>query len=147
MRTEDCLASSKKEAIGLACLQRLQGEPWITKPLGCCFSGVYMGGPLSTKAGLASIEASLQLRSVMGGYQCPAGATDAVICEHHALGGEGAVDLAKAIIKATETPPNFKFLYGLDLPIKVIIICKYKLSLPHLFCAFAYEGSCACHGC
>jgi len=47
-----------------------------------------------------------------------AGATDAVICEHHALGGEGAVDLAKAIIKATETPPNVKFLYGLDLPIK-----------------------------
>lgn len=48
-----------------------------------------------------------------------AGAADAVVCEHHALGGEGAVDLANAVVKATENPPNFKFLYDLDLPIKV----------------------------
>lgn len=47
-----------------------------------------------------------------------AGAADAVVCEHHALGGEGAVELAKAVIKATEKPPHFEFLYELDLPIK-----------------------------
>jgi len=50
---------------------------------------------------------------------CLSGAADAVVCKHHALGGEGAVELAKAVIKATETPPHFKFLYELDLPIKV----------------------------
>jgi methylenetetrahydrofolate dehydrogenase (NADP+)/methenyltetrahydrofolate cyclohydrolase/formyltetrahydrofolate synthetase len=49
------------------------------------------------------------------------GAADAVVCEHHALGGEGAVELAKAVIKATEKPPHFEFLYELDLPIKVNI--------------------------
>ena len=51
--------------------------------------------------------------------QPPAGATDAVLCEHHAKGGEGAVELAEAVVKATETPPKFEFLYELDLPIKV----------------------------
>lgn len=47
------------------------------------------------------------------------GATDAVVCQHHALGGEGAVGLANAIVRATQSPPDFKFLYELDLPIKV----------------------------
>ena len=41
------------------------------------------------------------------------------MCQHHALGGEGAIDLANAVIKASKEPPNFKFLYELDLPIKV----------------------------
>lgn len=48
-----------------------------------------------------------------------AGAADAVVCQHHALGGEGAIDLANAVIKATKEPPKFNFLYELDLPIKV----------------------------
>ena len=47
------------------------------------------------------------------------GAADAVVCQHHALGGEGAIDLATAVIKASETKASFKFLYDLDLPIKV----------------------------
>ncbi len=46
------------------------------------------------------------------------GAADAVISRHWALGGEGAVDLAKAVVKAAEKPSQFKFLYDLDLPIK-----------------------------
>ncbi|MEN4011589.1 MAG: formate--tetrahydrofolate ligase [Bellilinea sp.] len=46
------------------------------------------------------------------------GAEDAVICRHWALGGEGARDLAVAVVKAAEKPSNFNFLYPLDLPIK-----------------------------
>ncbi len=46
------------------------------------------------------------------------GAEDAVICRHWALGGEGARDLAEAVVKAAEKPSNFNFLYPLDLPIK-----------------------------
>lgn len=46
------------------------------------------------------------------------GAEDAVICRHWELGGEGAIDLAKAVVKATEKPSNFQFLYPLDWPIK-----------------------------
>jgi methylenetetrahydrofolate dehydrogenase (NADP+) / methenyltetrahydrofolate cyclohydrolase / formyltetrahydrofolate synthetase len=44
-----------------------------------------------------------------------AGAQDAVPANHWAEGGKGAVDLAKAVIKASELPkPNFKLLYDLD---------------------------------
>ena len=46
------------------------------------------------------------------------GAEDAVIARHWALGGEGAVALAEAVVKAAERPSNFKFLYPLELSIK-----------------------------
>jgi formyltetrahydrofolate synthetase len=46
------------------------------------------------------------------------GAEDAVVCEHWEKGGEGAVDLAKAVIKAAEMPSNFKFIYPLEKSIK-----------------------------
>eukprot|EP01127_Copromyxa_protea_P004335 TRINITY_DN14204_c0_g1_i1.p1 TRINITY_DN14204_c0_g1~~TRINITY_DN14204_c0_g1_i1.p1 ORF type:complete len:634 (-),score=163.84 TRINITY_DN14204_c0_g1_i1:61-1962(-) len=51
-----------------------------------------------------------------------AGAEDAILCTHHAEGGKGATDLAKAVQKACEDQRReqneFKFLYDLDLPIK-----------------------------
>jgi formyltetrahydrofolate synthetase len=47
-----------------------------------------------------------------------AGAADAVVSNHWALGGAGAVDLGKALIAAVEKPGNFHFLYSLDLSIK-----------------------------
>ncbi len=46
------------------------------------------------------------------------GAEDAVICNHWALGGEGAIQLAEAVVKAAEKPSQFHFLYPLDIPIK-----------------------------
>jgi formyltetrahydrofolate synthetase len=54
-----------------------------------------------------------------------AGAEDAVVCTHWMHGGAGAVDLAKAVIKAAEKPTSFKFLYPLDLSIKekIEIVC------------------------
>src|SRR6202453_3997458 len=47
-----------------------------------------------------------------------AGATDAVVANHWAEGGAGAVELGKAVIAACEKPANFHFLYSLDLSIK-----------------------------
>ena len=46
------------------------------------------------------------------------GALDAVVCRHWELGGEGALDLGRAVVKAAEKPSNFKFLYPLDWSIK-----------------------------
>jgi methylenetetrahydrofolate dehydrogenase (NADP+) / methenyltetrahydrofolate cyclohydrolase / formyltetrahydrofolate synthetase len=46
------------------------------------------------------------------------GAEDAVVCRHWALGGEGAVDLANAVIEAGKKPVNFHYLYPLDRTIK-----------------------------
>jgi formyltetrahydrofolate synthetase len=55
-----------------------------------------------------------------------AGATDAVVCTHWADGGKGAIELAKAVVKACEKPAKFQFLYPLEWPIKKKIetICK-----------------------
>ena len=47
-----------------------------------------------------------------------AGASDAVVCEHHAKGGAGAVDLGRAVIAACSEPTDFKFMYDLSLSIK-----------------------------
>src|SRR5277367_2256426 len=47
-----------------------------------------------------------------------AGAADAVVSNHWAEGGAGAVELGKAVIAACEKPADFHFLYSLDLSIK-----------------------------
>ena len=45
-------------------------------------------------------------------------AEDAVICNHWELGGKGAIDLANAVVKVSQNPPQFQFLYPLDWGIK-----------------------------
>jgi formyltetrahydrofolate synthetase len=50
-----------------------------------------------------------------------AGAETAVMTDHWANGGDGAVKLAEAVVAACEKPSNFEFLYPLDLPIKTKI--------------------------
>jgi methylenetetrahydrofolate dehydrogenase (NADP+)/methenyltetrahydrofolate cyclohydrolase/formyltetrahydrofolate synthetase len=54
------------------------------------------------------------------------GAEAAVVCKHWELGGEGAVDLAKAVVEAANKPSSFQFLYPLEWPIKKKIeaICR-----------------------
>jgi len=47
-----------------------------------------------------------------------ADAQDAVMTDHWAQGGAGAVALGKAVIAACEQPSNFRFLYALDLSIE-----------------------------
>lgn len=46
------------------------------------------------------------------------GATDAVICNHWAEGGVGAIGLADAVIAATNKISNFKLLYDLNIGIE-----------------------------
>jgi formyltetrahydrofolate synthetase len=50
-----------------------------------------------------------------------AGAEDAVMADHWAKGGAGAVELANAVVKAAAKPNQFKFLYPLDMSIKAKI--------------------------
>lgn len=47
-----------------------------------------------------------------------AGAFDAVVTRHWAKGGEGAAKLAEAVVKATDEPSDFKFLYDVEQSIK-----------------------------
>ncbi|KAH8117600.1 FTHFS-domain-containing protein [Phellopilus nigrolimitatus] len=55
-----------------------------------------------------------------------AGADAAVVSDHWAHGGAGALDLAKAVVDACEGESQFKYLYDLDKPIveKIEIISK-----------------------
>ncbi len=55
-----------------------------------------------------------------------AGAEAAVVANHWALGGKGAVALAEAVVAACEKPSNFHLLYPDAMPIKEKIetICK-----------------------
>jgi methylenetetrahydrofolate dehydrogenase (NADP+) / methenyltetrahydrofolate cyclohydrolase / formyltetrahydrofolate synthetase len=46
------------------------------------------------------------------------GAEDAVVTNHWEEGGEGAVDLARAVVSAAEQPRSFRFLYPLETSIK-----------------------------
>ncbi len=55
-----------------------------------------------------------------------AGAEDAVVARHWMKGGEGAVALAEAVVKACEKPSDFKFLYplkGTTIKEKIETIC------------------------
>ena len=47
-----------------------------------------------------------------------AGAEGAVMSDHWAQGGKGAVELAKAVMAACEKPNDFKLLYPDSMPIK-----------------------------
>jgi formyltetrahydrofolate synthetase len=56
-----------------------------------------------------------------------AGAHDAVVTRHWMEGGQGAVDLAQAVVEACEAPSDFKFLYpleGTSIKDKIETICK-----------------------
>lgn len=59
-------------------------------------------------------------------YSLSVGADYAVPSNHWAKGGEGAVELAKAVIEACKDESEFKFLYDVNLPLeeKMNIIAK-----------------------
>jgi methylenetetrahydrofolate dehydrogenase (NADP+) / methenyltetrahydrofolate cyclohydrolase / formyltetrahydrofolate synthetase len=65
-----------------------------------------------------STDTELELELIRMAATVEGGAADAVICEHWAKGGEGAVDLANAVVKACEQPSDFRFLYELEHTIK-----------------------------
>lgn len=47
-----------------------------------------------------------------------AGAETAVVSDHWTYGGDGAIELAHAVVDACEKPSEFKFLYPLEMSIK-----------------------------
>jgi hypothetical protein len=72
-----------------------------------------------------------------------AGAFDAVVCWHHARGGEGAADLGRALAAACAQPAEFRFLYPLELSIKARALCRSGL-LP---CVGYTMQLCTCAAC
>ncbi len=61
-------------------------------------------------------DAELELvRKIASGHP---GIVDAVVADHFSQGGAGAIALAEAVVKASELPTNFKFLYPLEKSLK-----------------------------
>lgn len=61
-----------------------------------------------------------------------AGAFDAVRCSHWANGGAGAVDLARAVERAAESPSSFKLLYDTEVTnnkkmglFSIVVVCLF----------------------
>ncbi len=49
---------------------------------------------------------------------CEEAGARVAVSEHWLKGGEGALELADAVVDACEEPVNFRFLYDLDMPLK-----------------------------
>ncbi|XP_042860886.1 C-1-tetrahydrofolate synthase, cytoplasmic-like isoform X3 [Penaeus japonicus] len=79
---------------------------------GCMF-GVPVVVAINAFASDTEAELGLIKKLALG-----AGAANAVICNHWAKGGAGAVQLAEAVASASSQPSEFKFLYDLTLPIE-----------------------------
>ena len=52
---------------------------------------------------------------------CKAGAVEAAVSTHHADGGKGSEDLARAVIRAADSPSSFSHLYDLAWPTRMKI--------------------------
>ncbi|KAJ9085498.1 tetrahydrofolate synthase [Entomophthora muscae] len=83
------------------------------------------GVPVVVALNAFSSDTSSELELVCSKAQA-AGAFRAVVANHWAEGGRGAVAMAEAVIAACQQPSDFKFLYPLDIPIaeKIRKICQ-----------------------
>jgi methylenetetrahydrofolate dehydrogenase (NADP+)/methenyltetrahydrofolate cyclohydrolase/formyltetrahydrofolate synthetase len=84
------------------------------------------GVPVVVAINTFATDTPAELALIQKSAVAQGGAEDAVICRHWEKGGEGAVDLANAVVKAAELKCNFQFLYPLELSIKekIEIIAK-----------------------
>jgi len=91
---------------------------------GCCNLARHIknatgyGIPVVVAINAFSSDAPAELAAVRAAA-LDAGAFAAVVTRHHALGGAGAVELARAVVEACAQPTDFKFLYDAELSIKV----------------------------
>jgi len=76
------------------------------------------GVPVVVAVNRFSTDSQAELELVRMAAIQEGGAEDAVISSHFEHGGAGAVDLANAVVKASQKPSQFQYLYPLDWPIK-----------------------------
>ena len=75
------------------------------------------GVPVVVAVNRFATDTDAEIEAVIAAARA-AGASDAVLCTHHAEGGKGAVALGNAVIKACQEGTAFRFTYELDLSIK-----------------------------
>ncbi|XP_074645002.1 C-1-tetrahydrofolate synthase, cytoplasmic-like [Tubulanus polymorphus] len=80
-------------------------------------NAVMFGIPVVVAVNRFSSDTESELKLVQK-LAIEAGAFDAVICNHWAEGGAGAVELGHALDRACEQPSKFSFLYDVTLPLE-----------------------------
>lgn len=80
-------------------------------------NGVKFGLPVVVAINTHTTDTPAELELVKNAAK-ESGAFDAVVCTHWADGGAGALQLADAVIAATEQPSNFKLLYDVNSSIE-----------------------------
>ncbi len=90
------------------------GLPNLTRHVKNC---VAFGLPVVVAINVFGTETEKELEMVRKA-SLAAGATDCVISEVFAKGGEGGAAFARALVEACEKPRDFKFTYGVDQPIR-----------------------------
>ncbi|CAL7948584.1 unnamed protein product [Xylocopa violacea] len=88
-------------------------------------NGMKFGVPVVVAINVHATDTQAELELVKQAA-IKSGAADAVLCNHWAEGGAGAVELAEAVIAVTSKPSNFKLLYNLNIGIeeKINIIAR-----------------------
>ena len=76
------------------------------------------GIPVVVAINTFSTDTEAELEMIQKAAVEEGGADDAKISRHWELGGEGAIELAEAVVKAANKQSTFKFLYPLDWSIK-----------------------------
>ncbi len=76
------------------------------------------GVPVVVAINRFATDSPAELELIRKAATAPGLAEDALVCNHWEEGGAGAVDLAKAVMKASQKPTSFNFLYPLDISIK-----------------------------
>ena len=76
------------------------------------------GVPVVVAINSFSTDTQKELELIQG-LSRESGAFDAIVCSHWASGGAGAKGLGEAVIKACTTQSQFKFLYPLQMTLKV----------------------------
>ena len=76
------------------------------------------GVPVVVAINSFATDTEAELQMIKKAAMEEGGAEDAVVCRHWMSGGQGALELAEAVVKASEKPSDFRFLYPLDWTIK-----------------------------
>jgi formyltetrahydrofolate synthetase len=76
------------------------------------------GIPVVVAINRFATDTSAELECIQKAAVEKGGAEAAVVCNHWEQGGEGAIDLAEAVVRACQKPAEFQYLYPLNISIK-----------------------------
>lgn len=80
-------------------------------------NALYFGVPVVVAINRFGTDSDKEIELVRS-YSLECGAEGAHVADHFSRGGEGAAELAEAVVRASELPKNFRFLYPDDASIK-----------------------------